>query len=93
MVNANQNKLETRDIGSMPGPGSGKLNGQVDLSSYSVKYMKADIDDAAAMLELSTIETRAIHAKPGDEDVVLLEKDKFTFMDKYFIILKYLERT
>lgn len=86
------NHLETRDIG-MPGPGSGKITGKVTLDDYAVKYIKADVDDVADMLELSTIETRALHAKAGEEDIVLLDKDKFTFMDKYFIILKYLERT
>ena len=89
----NQNNLETRDLGGMPGPGSGKLSGTMNFESYTVKYLKADVDDTAALLELSAIETKALHAKPGDEEIVLLDKDKFTFMDKYFIILKYLERT
>ena len=70
---------------------SGKMNKKADLSKYAVKYFKANMDEPADMLELSDIETKALHAKPGDEEVVLMSTDKFTFMDKYFIILKYLE--
>ena len=84
--------LETRDIGAMPGPGSGKLTGKTGFDKYVVKYLKADVDDLADMLEISSIETRALRAKPGDEEVVLISGDKFTFMDKYFIVLKYMEK-
>ena len=84
--------LETRDIGAMPGPGSGKLTGKTGFEKYVVKYLKADIDVLGDMLAISTIETKALRAKPGDEDVVLISEDKFTFMDKYFVVLKYMEK-
>jgi hypothetical protein len=85
------NKLEARDMGGMPGPGSGKI-GKVKLTEYAVKYLKADIDDAASMLQVSSIETKALHAEPGREEVVLIDKSSFTFMDRYFIIIKFLEK-
>jgi hypothetical protein len=83
--------IKTEDIGSMPGIAGG-LNKQVSMGSYTVKYYKANFDEPSDMLELQYIETKALHSKPGNEDVVLIDKDKFTFMDKYFIILKYLEK-
>ena len=80
--------MKTEDIG-LPGLTGG--NSAV-LSNYVVKYYKADLGEPADMMELCHIETRALHSKPGSEEVVLVEKDKYTFMDKYFIILKYLEK-
>lgn len=82
--------METKDIG-MPGI-SGELS-SMKLEKYKIKYLKADVDDPVGLLELSNIETRALHSKPGDEEVVLVSTNNFTFMEKYFIILKYLERT
>lgn len=84
--------LETRDIGAMPGPGSGKLSGNAKLDKYVIKYLKADVDAPVDMLEISNIETKALRAKPGDEEVVLLDKNTFTFMDKYFVVIHYMEK-
>jgi len=94
---ADPNHLEPRDkpgitTNVMPGV-SGKLSGKRSLDDYVVKYLKANMDEPADMLELSTIETKALHAKQGDEEIVLMSSDKFTFMDKMFLIVKYLERT
>jgi hypothetical protein len=91
MAANNPNHLETRDIGAMPGI-SGKIAGSKKMESYVVKYYKADLNEPADMLELSQIETRALHAKPGDEEVVLIDKDKYTFMQNYYIVIKYLEK-
>lgn len=90
------NTLEPRDKGivveTMPGISS-KIGGKKNaFGNYTVKYLKADFSEPADMLDLQNIETRALHSKAGDEEIVLLDKDKFTFMDKYFIILKYLEK-
>jgi len=86
------NHLETRDIGAMPGPGSGKMSNKSSLDNMSYRCIKADVDDASDMAQLCDIKTRALQAKPGEEDIILLNSDKFTFMDKYFMILEYLER-
>jgi hypothetical protein len=81
-----------KDPGNMPGVSS-KLSNKTGYEKYTVKYYKANMDEPVDMLELSNIETRAIRATPGAEEIVLVDKDKFTFMDKYYIVLKYMERT
>jgi hypothetical protein len=80
-----------KDPGSMPGVSAG-LSNKNSLEKYAVKYLKCNMDEPVDMLELQTVETRALRSKAGEEEIVLVDKDKFTFMDKYFIILKYLER-
>jgi hypothetical protein len=72
----------------MPGMSS-KLTGNKVMQNYSVKYMKADLDDMGQMAVLEEVETRAIR---GD-DIVLVEKSNYVFLERYFIILKYLEKT
>ena len=71
----------------MPGI-SDKFNTANSVDGFAVKYFKADLDDLESLSMLQDIETRGLRG----EEVVLLEKDKFTFMEKYFIILKYMER-
>lgn len=91
------NTLEPRDKGmvveTMPGISS-KISGKNKnpYDSYTVKYYRADMGEAADLLELSDIETRALRAKPGDEGVVLIDKMTYSFMDRFFIILKYMEK-
>lgn len=87
-----KSKIETRDVRDIGMPGiSGDLS-SMKLEKYKIKYKKVDVDDPVAMLELSDIETKALHAKHGDEEIVLVSTDKFTFMEKYFVILKYMEK-
>ncbi|MNK09974.1 hypothetical protein D3C87_279840 [compost metagenome] len=71
---------------SFPGFGRKKIDTK-DFNNYSVRYAKIDMDDPASRLELESLETRAIQ----DRGIVVLTKDKFTFMDKYFMIVSYLE--
>lgn len=59
-----------------------------NLENYSVKYFKADMDDVSDVLELQNIETRALRGT----DIVLLKSDKYTFLERYFIIIQYLEK-
>ena len=58
------------------------------VDNYTVKYLKANVGDLGDLMKLQEVETKGLK---GDE-VVLLEKDKFTFMADYFIILKYMEK-
>lgn len=94
-----QTHLEKRHtIGDTPGnpasmPGMLRDESKNVLDKYRVKYIKADVDDEVQMGILCQIETRSLQGKPGDEEIILLDKASFTFMDKYFIILKYLEKT
>jgi hypothetical protein len=59
-----------------------------ELSDYEVKYFKANVDEPVERAELSIIETKGLKGT----DVVILSKDKFTFMDKYFVIVQYMEK-
>lgn len=58
------------------------------LNNYSVKYFKCNMDTLEDVLTLQDIETRGIRG----EDVVILTKDKFTFMTEYFMIISYMEK-
>jgi hypothetical protein len=72
---------------SIPGFGpSGP--GAVEYKKFSVKYAKIDFDDPASLAELEDLETKALR----DEGIYVLTKDKFTFMDKYFLIVSYMEK-
>lgn len=62
--------------------------GKKSMENYSVKTMKVDIDDPVMCMELDKIQTEGIQ---GDR-IVILDKDKFTFMDKYFIVVTYMEK-
>jgi|HigsolmetaAR202D_1030399.scaffolds.fasta_scaffold03413_11 hypothetical protein len=61
---------------------------ELDLSQYKVRYSKIDLDDPGSIAELEILETRAIR----NEGIHILNKDKFVFMDKYFLIVSYLEQ-
>jgi hypothetical protein len=67
-----------------PGPGASAFN-PVD---FRVRYGKFDLDDMGSVSDLEIIETKGLKG----EDVVVLNKDKFAFMDKMFIIVVYLEK-
>jgi hypothetical protein len=77
-------KMETISI---PGFGMGKDQGGFDPTNYRVRYGKYDLDDMGAVAELELVETRGLAGK----EIVVLNKDKMGFMDKYFLIVTYLE--
>ena len=79
-------KIETFN---MPGFGAGVSNEQFDTSKYQVRYGKYCIGDPEATADLESIETRGLKGV----DIVILNKEKFTFMDQYFLVVTYLERT
>jgi hypothetical protein len=60
---------------------------QNPYANYNVKYLKIDMDSPTAVGDLQSIETRALRG----ENVAILTRDKFTFMDRYFMIISYLE--
>jgi hypothetical protein len=60
-----------------------------NLEKYRVRYQKLDMDDLGDISELEKIETRAIH----NAGVYILSKKDFTFMDKMFVLISYLEET
>ena len=75
---------EPREL-SMPGISNMTSD---SVKGYVVKFFKADIDDLEDVTMLQEIETRGLQGK----DVVILEHDKFVFMERYFILVKYMEK-
>lgn len=73
---------------SLP-PMADKLKNKNEYSNYSVKYIKANMDEMGDMGALQEILTRSIN---GSGDIVVLSRDKFAFMDKMFLIVEYLEK-
>lgn len=58
-----------------------------DFNNYRVRYAQIDMMDPASRAELEIIETRAIK----NQGIIVLTKDTFTFMDKYYMVISYLE--
>lgn len=75
------NPIELPDI-------SKKLTSTRRGTDYTVRWKKFDLSDPADLLDLSNVETRALK---GDT-IFISSYDKFTFMDKYFVIIKYFEK-
>lgn len=72
---------------SIPGFGGGQASDAFNPEKYRVRYSKIDFDDAGCLAELEILETKGLLGK----EVIVLNKDKFTFMDKYLMIICYLE--
>lgn len=73
---------------SLPGMFGSQSDTSKIWESYSVKYKKFDLDEVADVLELQNIETVGLKG----QDIVVLKKDGFAFMDKYMIVIQYLEK-
>lgn len=80
------NSVLVQEESVFPGFGPKKTD-ESDLGNYRVRYAQIDIMDPGSRAELEIIETRAIK----NEGVIVLTKDKFTFMDKYYMVVSYLE--
>jgi hypothetical protein len=64
------------------------LKASKELEGYSVKYLKAELDNPGELLRLQEIETRGVQGN----DVILLSRDKYSFLERYFVIVQYLEK-
>lgn len=70
-------------------PGFGpKKEKSFDPKNFSVRYKRIDFDIDDSVSELEDIETAGLLG----EDIVVLYKEKFTFMDKFIMIICFLER-
>ncbi len=78
-------KVETL---SLPGFGGGGSTPNFDPLKYRVRYGKYDLDDMGAVADLEIIETAGL----AGIDIVVLNKDKFTFLEKYYLVMTYLEK-
>lgn len=72
---------------SIPGFGPKSNAKAFDPVNYRVRYGKYDLDDMGAVAELELVETRGLTGV----EVVVLNKDKFSFMDRYLMVVTYLE--
>ena len=74
------------DAASIPGflP---KTKPEVSLEKFKIRYQKFDLDDIVDVTELEKIETKAIH----NAGVFILSEKDFVFMDRMFILVKYME--
>lgn len=75
------------DPTSLPGFIPGSKTG-VDLNKFRVRYLKLSMEELADISELERIETRAIH----NNGIYVMSRKEFTFMDKIFILIQYLEK-
>jgi hypothetical protein len=70
-------------------PGFGPAaQSEFDPTKFKVRWIKIDFDDVSSLAELEILETKALR----NEGTYILSKDKFVFMDKYFMIVSYLEQ-
>lgn len=63
-------------------------NKTFEAEKHRVRYSKIDMDDLGSIAELEILETRALR----NQGVYILSKEKFTFMDKIFLLVQYIER-
>ena len=74
------------EVSSFPGFGSKKID-EGDFKNYKVRYALIDVMDPGSRAELEIVETKAVKG----QGVIVLTKDTYTFMDKFFIVISYLE--
>lgn len=72
---------------SIPGFGSASQT-EFDPEKFCIRYAKIDLDDPTSLADLEMLETRALR----NNGIFILTKDKFTFADKYYMIISYLEQ-
>jgi hypothetical protein len=80
------NGIITAEPMAFPGFGPKPVD-ESDFKNYSVKYAQIDIMDPGSRAELEIIETKAVKG----QGIIILTKDKFTFMDKYYMVVSYLQ--
>lgn len=59
-----------------------------EADKHRVRYLKVDLDDLAALSELEILETKVLQGR----DVYVLDKTKYSFMDKMYILVQYVEK-
>lgn len=71
---------------SIPGFGPQNQN-DFNVDKYRVRHVKIDCDDPGALAELDILETKGLKG----EEIVILNKTGWSFLDKYLMIVTYLE--
>lgn len=70
-------------------PMADKLKNKTGLEGFSYKYFKADMDDLEAMMTLQEIMTKGTN---GSGEVLIVDRSQFTFMDRCFQIIQFLQK-
>jgi hypothetical protein len=78
---------EPVDIASLPTFGYKARPAEFDITKYKVRYLKVDMDNKEDITLLEDIETKGLLM----EDIVILTRKDFSFMQQYFMMLCYLE--
>src|SRR5437879_1579065 len=63
--------------------------GNFDPARWRVRYQRLDIQEPSDIVELETIENKAIR----NRGIYVLSKERFVFMDKILMLIQYLEET
>lgn len=77
------------DENAIPGM-TKKVKSDTPFEGYVVKYLIADMTDLEMVLQVQDLETKALSSAASG--VVLFERDKFVFGEKYFVVLRYLQK-
>lgn len=80
------NEVVNENESMFPGFGPKKVD-EDDYHNYNVRYAHIDMMEPGSRTQLEIIETKAIRG----QGIIVLTKDKYTFMDKYFMVVSYLE--
>jgi hypothetical protein len=73
---------------SLPGFANPATSGDFDPKKYKVKYLKLDMDDPVMVATLEMLETQGLTGV----ETVILNKTGWTFLDKYLMLVTYLEK-
>lgn len=81
-----QEKVPNKEAGV---PGMVNVLEVAATRGYAIKYIKADMDAPEQVIALQNIETLGLKG----EDIVVLRKDTYVFMDRFFIVVQYMEKS
>lgn len=87
-MNAKDPLSQAVELPMMPSIGNFGTAEDYDVNKYVVRYFKANLNDDIDRSTLSEIETRGIR----NDGIVLLSTNTMTFMDQFFVIVKYMEK-
>lgn len=83
--------MNTERLEELPMPGLTKPSGAggvVTSTTHSVRCLLTDLTDDTQVVILEELLTRSLDGK----DIVLLDKDKYSFQDRYYVVVTYLEK-
>ena len=60
------------------------------FKGYVVKYLVADMTEIEQVMQAQDLETKALSS--ATSGVVLIDRDKYVFGEKYFVVLRYLQK-